>query len=354
MRRWTRRFGPGLRFRTRLGRRTRRFGPGLGFWARLRRRTLRFGPGLGFRTGLRRRACWLGCWTGLRSRAYWLWCGSRLGCRTRLGRRMCWLRCRPGLGWRYLFGGLGVRRLWTSYWSLRTRRRSGLLTDGLSVIRGYAGPCDRLVGTHTRLVGPCGRLIRPCGWYRRRWPCAWLPGSGAGCGPCDSGCRMRLSADARIHRCGRDVDGTRLDGTRRDQRCGLAAVEADILLAVLHGLVAMLHLCGHRTNVLLAHGSELTLRGTHIDAAAAAVVADARIVVHDHGAVVDVGDVRDVDVVDGAVVHEAVMVPVAAVVAGTGIAVAVGNSTVEADMRAPVAGVPAIEAAEEAPPRGRP
>jgi hypothetical protein len=112
----------------------------------------------------------------------------------------------------------------------------------------------------------------------------------------------------------------------------------------------MLHLRGQRTNVLLAHGGELALRGSRTDAAAAAVVADAGIVVHDHGAVVDVGDVGGVDVVDRAVVHEAVMVPVAAVVAGTGISVAGGNAAVEADMRAPVAGVPAIEAAEEAPP----
>jgi hypothetical protein len=94
------------------------------------------------------------------------------------------------------------------------------------------------------------------------------------------------------------VDGTRLDRTRRDQRRRLAAVEADILLAVLHGLVAMLHLCRQRTNVLLAHGRKFTLRGPHVDAAAAAVVADAGMVVHDHGAVVDVGDVGDVDVVD--------------------------------------------------------
>jgi hypothetical protein len=160
--------------------------------------------------------------------------------------------------------------------------------------------------------------------------------------------------DARIYYRGCNVDGTRLDGTGRNQRRRLAAVEANILLAVLHGLGAMLHLGGQRTNVLLTHGSELTLRGSRVDAAAAAVVADAGVVVHDHGAVVDVGDVGGVDVVDRAVVHEAVMVPVAAVVAGTGIAVAVGNSAVEADMRAPVAGVPAIEAAEEAPPGRRP
>jgi hypothetical protein len=107
--------------------------------------------------------------------------------------------------------------------------------------------------------------------------------------------------------------------------------------------------------MLLAHGIEFALRRSHRKSAAAAVVADAvvHVVVDDRG-VVDVGDVGGGDVVDRAVVHEAVMVTIAAVVARAGVSVAVGNAAVEAHVRTPVAGVPAIEAADEAPPSGRP
>jgi hypothetical protein len=83
--------------------------------------------------------------------------------------------------------------------------------------------------------------------------------------------------------------------------------------------------------VLLAHGIEFALRRPRRQATAATVVADAVVhVVVDHPGVVDVGDVGGVDVVDRAVVHEAVLVPVAAVVAGAGVSVAVGNAAVEA------------------------
>jgi hypothetical protein len=115
------------------------------------------------------------------------------------------------------------------------------------------------------------------------------------------------------------------------------------------------NLCRQRAQVLLAHRIELTLRGPHVQATPAAVVADAVVhVVVDHRGVVDVGDVGGVDVVDRAVVHEAVLVPVAAVVAGAGVSIAIGNATVEAYVRAPVAGVKAIGSAREAPPAGCP
>jgi hypothetical protein len=75
-------------------------------------------------------------------------------------------------------------------------------------------------------------------------------------------------------------------------------IEARVLLAVLHGLRAVLHLRGQRTYVPFAHGVELALGGPNVQAAAAAVVADAVHVVDDHRAVVDVGDVGRVDVID--------------------------------------------------------
>src|SRR5581483_9513263 len=91
------------------------------------------------------------------------------------------------------------------------------------------------------------------------------------------------------------------------------------------------------------------------DAAVAAVVADPvhRDVV-DHGGVVGVVDVGDVDVVDAAVVPEVAVAPFAAVVAVAGVAVAVVDAAIEADVRAPVAGVPEVDAVAPAPPARRP
>jgi hypothetical protein len=116
------------------------------------------------------------------------------------------------------------------------------------------------------------------------------------------------------------------DGTWR-----LAMIEARVLLAVLHGLGAVRNLSRQRAQVPLAHGIKFALRWTHRQAAAAAVVADAVVgTVHDDGPVVDVGDVNIRDVVDRAVVHEAVIVPVAAVIAGAGVSVAIGHAAIEA------------------------
>jgi len=75
-----------------------------------------------------------------------------------------------------------------------------------------------------------------------------------------------------------------------------------------------------------------------LDSAIAAVKADViRFVAIDHGGVVDIGDVGDVHVVDGAVVVEAIPFPTAAFVALTVIAIAVINSTVKTDNGSPIA-----------------
>jgi hypothetical protein len=75
-------------------------------------------------------------------------------------------------------------------------------------------------------------------------------------------------------------------------------IEARVLLPVLHRLRAVLYLRGQRPYVLLAHRVELALGGPNVQAATTAVVADAIHVVDDHSAVVDVGDVGCVDVID--------------------------------------------------------
>ena len=150
--------------------------------------------------------------------------------------------------------------------------------------------------------------------------------------------------DAGIH-----DDRARRHAMYRERLCndrihGTTFVHVVKLLAILHGLRAMRDLGRQRTHVLLAHGGELALCGPYGQAAASAVIAHAGVVhVHDLH-VVDVGDLRDVDVGDGAVVHEAVVIPIAAMEAITGVAIAVGDSAIEADVRSPVAMMPAIEA----------
>jgi hypothetical protein len=126
------------------------------------------------------------------------------------------------------------------------------------------------------------------------------------------------------------MDGQR---SRGGHRRGSAAVDAGVLLAVLHGLGAVRDLRGQWANVLFAHGDELTLRGTHGEPAASAVVADAIILGRPRNVpVVNVTHPARVDIVYGAVVHEAIMVPVAAVEAGAGVSVAVGNAAIKADV----------------------
>jgi hypothetical protein len=85
---------------------------------------------------------------------------------------------------------------------------------------------------------------------------------------------------------------------RSDGSGGLSVIEGRVLLPVLHGLGAVLYLRGQRAHVLFAHRVELALGGPNVQAATAAVVADAIHVIDDHRAVVDVGDVGCVDVID--------------------------------------------------------
>ena len=69
----------------------------------------------------------------------------------------------------------------------------------------------------------------------------------------------------------------------------------------------------------------------------------------DDGFVVDVGDVDAAEIVDGPVVREDAVSPVAALVAGAHIAETVIDAAVESDMRPPISGVPNIEAISPAP-----
>jgi hypothetical protein len=92
----------------------------------------------------------------------------------------------------------------------------------------------------------------------------------------------------------------------------------------------------------------------NVEAASAAVVGDAvaHVAILDRAAV-DVVDTGG-DAVDGAVVVEVISVPIPAVIAAAGVAEAVVDTAVEADIAAPVAAMKAPAVAKEAPVAGGP
>src|ERR1700678_4224573 len=77
-------------------------------------------------------------------------------------------------------------------------------------------------------------------------------------------------------------------------------------------------------------------------------------VVHGHRLVIDVGDPDIGDVVDGAVVEERAMIPMAAVIAIAGIAKAIVDAAIEAHFASPVSGVEGVATADPAPIGWRP
>src|SRR4029077_14392756 len=102
----------------------------------------------------------------------------------------------------------------------------------------------------------------------------------------------------------------------------------------------------------MAHVRRLLLGGGRArrDAAGAAGIAD--VIdgdVIDYRRVVDVGDMNVGNIIDAAVVIELVATPVTALIAMTGVAVAVVHTAVEADLRPPEAGIPEIEPIPPAP-----
>jgi hypothetical protein len=103
----------------------------------------------------------------------------------------------------------------------------------------------------------------------------------------------------------------------------------------------VLDLGRHWRSAWAPEGLDLGGPRAHVNAASAPVVGDARVVVHDDGAVVDVGDAGDIDAVDGVVVVEVVALPIAAIVAIAGVAEAIVDAAIETDVQAPVAAMKA-------------
>jgi hypothetical protein len=107
--------------------------------------------------------------------------------------------------------------------------------------------------------------------------------------------------------------------------------------------------------VLFANGDELRRTGPHLDASRAVVtdIGDVGGLVDD-GVVVDIVHYRCVHVVDGAVIGEVVVVPVAALISESNVAEAVVDAAIVADVAAPITAVEAVTALNEAPVAGSP
>jgi hypothetical protein len=143
------------------------------------------------------------------------------------------------------------------------------------------------------------------------------------------------------------------DGPGSGDHCRATSVLVVELLTVLCGLALKLLLARHGRSAWAAHGRNFGRTRSYVDTASATVVGDAGDVVDDDWTAIDVGD-ADADAVDGAVVVEVVAAPVSAVVTVTGIAEAIVDAAVEADMRPPVAAMEVIAVAVEAPVTGGP
>jgi len=123
------------------------------------------------------------------------------------------------------------------------------------------------------------------------------------------------------------------------------------------GNVLILDLRTHGRSMLFMPCRQLRGSGSRLDATLSAVEADTRAaapVVSANGAVVDIVNHGDVDVIDGAIVVEVSAAPVAALIADAAIAIAVINAAIVADVRSPVATVKAVAVMVVAPVAGGP
>ena len=136
---------------------------------------------------------------------------------------------------------------------------------------------------------------------------------------------------------------------------GTAMICTGKLGAVGAGCMLILHLSRHRPSVRLIHRHPLRGPRRHMQTTRSTVVTHMVVVrVHDDRAVIDVVHHSDIDVVDRAVVVEVSPSPVAALVAVAGVAKAVVDAAIVADVLAPVARIEPVRVIPVAPVAGRP
>src|SRR6185437_256583 len=140
--------------------------------------------------------------------------------------------------------------------------------------------------------------------------------------------------------------------SRGDVRTAMIHGRAQIAIPRRHVDVLSLHRRG--VEVMLVLSGELGSASVSDDTAVATVEADVTVVVHNHGPVVDIGDVDIRHVRNGAVIHDVAAAPVTALETNTAVTVTIVHAAVEADVRTPVAGMPQVGAINPAPVTGSP
>jgi hypothetical protein len=106
----------------------------------------------------------------------------------------------------------------------------------------------------------------------------------------------------------------------------------------------MLQLCSDWPAVRFVGERYLLRRRARGDTAPSAVEGHMRIVVYGDRLVVDIGHVRDIYIGDRAVVEEPAAAPLSTLKAVAEVSEAVINAAIEPNLRAPIAGIPNIEA----------
>jgi hypothetical protein len=141
----------------------------------------------------------------------------------------------------------------------------------------------------------------------------------------------------------------------RSRRCGhsgSAVIERRTQLSIPCGGVLVVTLQRRGLEMMLVFCRQLMRSGTCLDAARA-IERHVDVVVDD-GMVIYVGDVDTAHIHDRAVIKVGTAAPVTALESNTAIPEAVIHTAVEADMRAPVATVPGVDATAPTPVPGRP
>ena len=139
---------------------------------------------------------------------------------------------------------------------------------------------------------------------------------------------------------------------RGDRRMAVVLREAQRRILARH--LYMIHLLGGRRGVLRARGGDLLLCGRRREAAGAAVITDLRPMGDGERLLIDIGQTNIAEIVGRAIVEETIAPPVAALVTGAAITMAIVHAAVKSDRGAPIARIESKGAVSPAPITRRP
>ena len=164
----------------------------------------------------------------------------------------------------------------------------------------------------------------------------------------------RNRGNRRTRMRGDDAGTTQLRRVCGRRNGGMALIVVERQRRIFRSHLHVLRLLRRRQHALLVDSGNLLRRRLRRRAAGAAIIAHVGRVADGDRLVIDVGDRHVRDVVNGAVIEEIAAAPIAALVAGAGIAEAIRHAPIEADLWAPIAFVKSIDAVVPTPIAGRP